>query len=79
MSVDENEAEKMKSSIFLPCIEITVALVNTCESQDDDSDLFESGQQWNPFICFILFGQIGTIADIQTKQTLLSVLALSHI
>lgn len=45
VSVDENEAEKMKSSIFLPCIEITVALVNTCESQDDDSDLFESGQQ----------------------------------
>lgn len=35
VSVDENDTEKIKSSIFFPCIEIMVALVNTCDSLED--------------------------------------------
>lgn len=35
VSVDENNSEKIKSSIFFPCIEITVALVNTCDCLED--------------------------------------------
>lgn len=35
VSVDENDTEKIKSSIFFPCNEITVALVNTCDCLED--------------------------------------------
>jgi len=35
VSVDENNTEKIKSLIFFPCNEITVALVNTCDCLED--------------------------------------------
>jgi len=35
VSVDENNTEKIKSLIFFPCNERTVALVNTCDCLED--------------------------------------------